>query len=51
MQMTWLAIADAGLDAVGRALVTAAPGGSEQPLATLADAPAVRSLGTVEADR
>ena len=44
----WLAIADAGLDAVRRTLVVATDDGSEAPLGSLATAPAERSLGTVE---
>ena len=44
----WLAIADAGLDAVRRTLVVATDDGSEAPLGSLATAPAERTLGTVE---
>ena len=44
----WLAIADAGLDAVRRTLVVAADDGSEAPLDSLATAPPRRTLGTVE---
>ena len=44
----WLAIADAGLDAVRRTLVVAADDGSEAPLSSLATAPSKRTLGTVE---
>ena len=44
----WLAIADAGLDAVRRTLVVAADDGSEAPLDSLATAPSKRTLGTVE---
>lgn len=44
----WLAIADAGLDAVRRTLVVAADDGSEAPLGSLATAPSRRTLGTAE---
>ncbi len=44
----WTTIAEAGLDAVRRTLVVVAPDGTEQPLDSLATAPAVRTLGTHE---
>jgi hypothetical protein len=44
----WLAIADAGLDAVRRTLVVTGDDGTEEPLATLESAAADRAVGTVE---
>lgn len=44
----WTTIAEAGLDAVRRTLVVVAPDGTEEPLDSLATAPAVRTLGTHE---